>query len=200
MWGAARKPGYPTEFASERLVMRRLGARDRAWYLDVIRRNRDHIKDYMPDEILSLDDEESVGAFLGGLEQAWSEGSAFCLAAHEKQGNAFVAQVYIQPLNRPAGIVEIGYFSDVDHEGQGYVAEAVRRTVRFLFEDVGVHKVSLVCDEDNGRSRRLAERCGFILEGILKEHELNKDGRRPNRCYYRLLRNEFQLISATGLD
>ena len=159
-------------------------------YLDVLRRNRTHIDAYMPDEILDLDTVADVQQFLVSLASAWDHGDALCLVALERDRSAFLAQIYVQPIDRAAGIVEIGYFTDVGHQGQGYAAEAVRRVSRFLFDEAGVHKICLICDAGNDASIRVAERAGFALEGVLRQHALNKDGTRPDRCFYARLRSD----------
>jgi len=41
---------------------------------------------------------------------------------------------------------------------------------------VGVRRVQLHCDDTNVRSRRVAERCGFVLEEHLPEDKRNADG------------------------
>jgi len=97
---------------------------------------------------------------------------------------AFRAQVYVQPLDRPADIVEIGYFADADSQGRGFVTEAVGRVSRFLFEQTAARKICLICDADNQASTGVAERCGYVLEGTLRAHALNKDGTRPDRRFY----------------
>lgn len=175
---------------TDRLLIKPCSALEAASYLAILRRNRQHIASYMPDEILSIDNVEDAGNFLASLAQGWDQGAALCFAALLVEEGDFVAQIYVQPIDRHAGIVEIGYFSDVAHQGQGFVSEAVRRVTGFLFEEVGVHKVCLITDEGNHASARVADRCGYRLEGVLRQHALNKDGSRPDRRFYARLRDE----------
>jgi RimJ/RimL family protein N-acetyltransferase len=44
--------------------------------------------------------------------------------------------------------------------------------------------VELVTDELNTGSRRVAERCGFRLEGLLRNVMLSPDGKLRNSCVY----------------
>ena len=41
------------------------------------------------------------------------------------------------------------------------------------------------------RSRRVAERCGFALEGHIRENKLNPDGTFSGSLYFGLLESEF---------
>jgi ribosomal-protein-serine acetyltransferase len=64
---------------------------------------------------------------------------------------------------------EIGYWIASDLEGRGYVTRATRRLMDVAFGAAGLHRLVIRCAMDNGRSRRVAERLGFRLEGLLRE-------------------------------
>ncbi len=70
--------------------------------------------------------------------------------------------------------VMLGYLLNRKYWGMGYMSEAVREMIRFAFEEMGMHRVSAHCDEDNIRSARVMERCGMKLEGLLKDYELRR--------------------------
>jgi RimJ/RimL family protein N-acetyltransferase len=102
-----------------------------------------------------------------------------------------VAQVYIGAIDWDLPEFEIGYFADVEHEGQGYVAEAVRGALHFVFEHLHAHRVRLGCNDTNVRSYRVAERCGLVKEGHIRENKRNADGSISGTLHYGLLRSEF---------
>jgi aminoglycoside 6'-N-acetyltransferase len=89
---------------------------------------------------------------------------------------------------------EIGYFADVDHEGLGFVTEAVQGTLHFIFEHLQAHRVSLRCDDTNVRSGSVAERCGFVREGHLRESKKNPDGTFSGTLCYGLLKGDFEAL------
>jgi len=66
--------------------------------------------------------------------------------------------------------VEIGYWVRTPHSGQGYVTEAVNAITEFAVKHFGAKRAETRMDDRNERSWRVAERCGFTLEGILR-HE-----------------------------
>ncbi|MCC6471221.1 MAG: GNAT family N-acetyltransferase, partial [Alphaproteobacteria bacterium] len=67
----------------------------------------------------------------------------------------------------PAGATsaEIGYWIGRDFWRHGYAAEAVRRMVRFAFDELGLDRVWGAVLTDNAPSRRVLERSGFKLRG-----------------------------------
>ena len=50
--------------------------------------------------------------------------------------------------------------------------------------DRRAHRVELVTDEQNLASRKVAERCGFELEGIHRNVQRAPDGSLRNSCIY----------------
>ena len=57
----------------------------------------------------------------------------------------------------------------------GFGAEAVDGLVNFLFDRMNIRRVWLRVDEGNARAIRCFERCGFILEGVMRDDHL-RDG------------------------
>lgn len=79
---------------------------------------------------------------------------------------------------------EVGYWVRSSEAGKGYVSEGVNALVAWAFEGLGAVRVELVTDESNTASRRVAERCGFTLEGVLRHTMRAPDGGLRNGCIY----------------
>lgn len=82
---------------------------------------------------------------------------------------------------------EIGYWVRKSAQGQGLVSEAVQALTAMAFEQLRARRVEIRMDERNQRSRAVAERCGFELEGVLRRDSLGTDGEpRDTRVYARV--------------
>jgi ribosomal-protein-serine acetyltransferase len=183
----------PTRFESERLVLRCYQLGDGQWFFSMSRKNRDHLMRYESDNvIMNIKSEEDAEITVRDLAADWVARKNFFLGAFDKKTDEFVAQVYIGPVNWDLPEFEIGYFVDKDHEGQGYVNEAVKATLKFIFEHLKAHRVCLECDETNVRSIRIAERCGMIREGLFRENKKHPDGTYTGTLHYALLKSEFK--------
>lgn len=79
---------------------------------------------------------------------------------------------------------EIGYWIRSSAEGQGYVSEAVLALTQMAFEQLRARRVEIRMDDVNLRSRAVAERCGFQLEGILRNDSLTPAGELRSTCVY----------------
>lgn len=185
-------PDLSTRIDTERLSLRPYQVGDGAWYCAMSLRNRAHLAHFEAgNAAMSIATEADAERFLREFGAAWTEGKAFFLAAFERQRGGFVAQIYVGVVNRDLPEFEVGFFADVDQEGRGYVSEAVRGVLAFLFDTLGAHRVRLECDDTNTRSARVAERCGFVREGHIRENHLWPDGSITGTLHYGLLRREF---------
>ena len=73
--------------------------------------------------------------------------------------------------------------------GRGLVTEAVQLTVQYLFATKKFFRIHLVIVPENGASRRIADKCGFTLEGTARGAFYN-DGRNQDVVLYSLLRTD----------
>ncbi len=183
----------PNPFESPRLTLRSYQPGDGKWYYAMSLRNRKHLLRYEAENVAAnIPNEEAAEALMQGLADDWKNHNCFFIGAFEKQTGEFVAQVYVGPVDWNLPEFEIGYFADVDHEGQGYVTEAVKATLNMLFNQLRAHRVSLKCDATNLRSLRVAERCGMTREGYLRENRRHPDGKYSGSYVYGVLEDEFQ--------
>jgi len=76
---------------------------------------------------------------------------------------------------------------DEQFAGRGYTTEAVQLLIDYLFWAKKENRIHLVIVPENGASRRIAEKCGFTLEGTARGAFFN-DGRNQDVLIYSLLR------------
>lgn len=177
---------------TERLFLRPYQPGDGILYYQTSQRNKKHLAQYESGNVLMLiDSEEEAERAIERLIASWDAGKALFLGAFQKETGKFVAQIYIGLSNRQLPEYELGYIVDVDHEGKGFITEATVAALRFVFEQLGAQRIRLECDDTNLRSRKVAERCGFVQEGHIRENRRNVDGSISGTLHYGLLRSEF---------
>jgi ribosomal-protein-serine acetyltransferase len=185
----------PTRFETERLIVRCYEAGDGPMYCAVGARNREHLQRYEAGNvILTAKTEEEAEILVRELYADWVARNCFFMGAFDKKTREFVAQIYVGVVNWDLPEFTIGYFADKEHEGQGFVTEAVRAALRFIFDPLRTHRVRLETNETNTRSRRVAERCGFVQEGQLRESHRDPGGTFSGDVLYGLLRSEYESL------
>ncbi len=78
---------------------------------------------------------------------------------------------------------------DDQSAGRGFVTEAVQLLVDYLFGAKKEHRIQLVIVGENSASRRIADKCGFTLEGTARGAFFNH-GRNHDVLLYSLLRTD----------
>lgn len=63
-----------------------------------------------------------------------------------------------------------GYYLDLQHNGKGYMTEAVKLIVRFAFEDINLHRIEAGVMPHNIGSISVLEKAGFHKEGIAQKN------------------------------
>ena len=72
----------------------------------------------------------------------------------------------------------IGYWVLPGARRRGIATAAVRLLARWAFDELAIARLELTCGPDNEASQRVAARCGFVREGVLRSHMPFKGGRR----------------------
>jgi [ribosomal protein S5]-alanine N-acetyltransferase len=79
------------------------------------------------------------------------------------------------PTVRYLSEIELSYqLFDRADDGKGFISEAVMLLVRYLFENKTFNRIRLIIHPNNAGSRRVAEKAGFRLEGVMREAFLSK--------------------------
>jgi len=182
----------PPILFSNRLVLRSYCVGDERWYFKMSQRNRAHLERYEPENpVMAIKTEEDAKKIITEFVNEWKKGSHHFMGVFLKEPEQFVAQLYIGLVDRNVNEFGIGYFSDMEHEGKGYVTEAVNTVVKSLFEILNAHRIRIETDDTNVRSIGVAERCGFVREGHIRENKKNPDGTYSGTLYYGLLKSDF---------
>lgn len=90
----------------------------------------------------------------------------------------------------PTTVAELGYWLAKPYWGQGLMTAAVTVFCRYAFEVLQVHKLEAKVFDENAASGRVLEKCGFKLEGYIREHAYRRGAFLDDR-EYGLLRSEW---------
>jgi ribosomal-protein-alanine N-acetyltransferase len=188
-------PEIPARIEAERIYLRSYRPGDGPWYYAMSQRNRAHLARYEAENVaMTLESEQEAEDLVRELAAEWEARHCFFMGAFDRETDDFVAQVYVGPVSCEVPEFAIGFFVDRDREGQGYVTEAVRAALGFIFGHLGAHRVRMECDDTNERSRRVAERCRMIREGHIRENKRNADGTLSGTLHFGLLKREFEVF------
>jgi len=109
---------------------------------------------------------EHGAGFTATSPQRWAEGLASFAVVDPDSGELLGAHGFV---DRPGpGVVEIGYWIAPGARGRGVATTATRLVAEWALRDLGEHRVEWRAEVGNTGSRRVAEACGFTVEGVLR--------------------------------
>lgn len=111
-----------------------------------------------------------------------------------KETNAVIGDVSIFDIEN-ARMGSVGYRLDPDLWGHGYVTEALRAAVEFVFTHTELDRLHATADVRNTASNRVLEKCGFVHEGTIRHGKMVSV-----YCDYHiwgLLREDWEQMKAT---
>ncbi len=155
--------------------------------------NRDHLTKWQdwPNKIQTLEDCKAYILRLAGEHEAGK--TLACLIVYQDKPVGMCDLTYIVPPLRKA---EIGYWIAKDYQGRGIVTQSCRGLMAHAFGTMNLNRLALKFkhvsdDNENIRSRRVAERLGFTQEGVLRQDGMTK-GVMMDMVMYSLLAEEWR--------
>ena len=183
----------PTQFTSERLLLRCYQAADSTLYCRMLQQNQAHLHEFLPDSLAAIQTPADAEKHFQQLTAAWQARSLFIFGVWEMGNGRYVGETYLANADWDLPCLELGYFVVQNQTGQGFASEAAQATIRYAFAQLNVSRVELQCAADNIASQRVAERCGFTLEGRQRLRQRQKDGALLDRLWYGLLAEEWEI-------
>nr|WP_254797443.1 GNAT family protein [Pseudomonas aromaticivorans] len=116
-------------------------------------------------------------------------------AVREHASGRIVGQLALMRITPAHGCIEIGHvlFAPPMQRTPG-ATEAIYLLARLVFE-LGYRRLEWKCNANNARSRRAAERLGFVAEGLFRQHLVVK-GRNRDTAWFALLDHEWPACRA----
>lgn len=93
-------------------------------------------------------------------------------------------------INRETNKAELYIFVNPEAQQKGIGTRATKKLCRYGFDELRLEKIYLLTNEDNVAAQRVYLKCGFVLEGKLRNEYINSEGRLMCRMYYGLLKGE----------
>ena len=133
---------------------------------------------------------EQAQAKVAAILEERARGAVFVWAVADAASDHVIGSIAAFSLDRAQARAEIGYSLHADWHGRGLAGEALRAVLGFLIDEVGLERIEADIDPRNAASCRLAERVGFVQEGLLRER-WRVNGETCDTALYGLLAREF---------
>jgi len=132
-----------------------------------IEKNREHLETWLHWPKLTLKVEDSL-KYLFDKEEETKKGKKVEYGIYIK--NKYVGNIAIFDIHEKNKSAEIGYWLSSSYTRKGYMTEALKILEKEAFENMGINRIQIKCDERNNASSGVAKKCGYIFEGKLREN------------------------------
>jgi RimJ/RimL family protein N-acetyltransferase len=120
--------------------------------------------------------EDFASTWVTRYEEARRNGSREAFAVVED--DEFLGLALAPTIDRETQTAELGYVVAPAARGRGVATEALRRLTDWAFAE-GMLRIELLISAENPASKKVAERCGYVREGVLRNAYV-KPGRRED--------------------
>jgi RimJ/RimL family protein N-acetyltransferase len=115
----------------------------------------------------------------------------------ESQSKIHIGNIKLGPVNPYHSYAAISYFiGEQSMWGKGYATEAVKLITEFGFRRLGLYRIDAGVYKSLTASKRVLEKAGYKLEGVLRKLLKANDGSREDHLLYGLSYDEWESINA----
>jgi RimJ/RimL family protein N-acetyltransferase len=122
--------------------------------------------------------EQDALAYVRAMHAAWCAGSGGALAVVEAGSDEIAGSIGLSVVDAELAIVEVGYWAAPQARGRGLTTRALQLLSKWLLNTVGAARVQIRADIQNAASLRVAEKAGYVQEGVLRSGGYNSRAKR----------------------
>lgn len=142
---------------------------------------------------IPLKEKDHARPLLEDIINTRNNGKYAFMALYKKDTKTFIGEAGIIENNPNANRCVVGYNLLPQYWNQGYATEITKQVIKYAFDVLGVERIEALALQNNIASCKVLEKCGFILEGILRNFNRSEMGYR-NVCYYGMISSDLNNI------
>jgi RimJ/RimL family protein N-acetyltransferase len=120
-------------------------------------------------------------------ERGRADGTRMNFAIVEGPESRFAGFAVAPVIDTEAATCELGYGVASWARGRGVATAALRALTTWAFTELDMLRLELLIDVDNPGSQRVAENCGYQLEGVLRSMYVKPGRRTDTQIWSRLV-------------
>lgn len=159
-------------------------AADAPAILAMVLDNKERLADYFPVSVKAVKDTASAEHYVAQKLKEAKNREAYSFVVYDTKAKKPAGMVFIKRIDWSIPKAELGYYIDKNYEGRGLASESLALLVNYSFNTLKLRKLVMRIAPANKASRRVAEKNGFEIEGLLKQDFKTFDGTVIDLYYY----------------
>ncbi|HYG17236.1 MAG TPA: GNAT family protein [Bacteroidia bacterium] len=137
-------------------------------FYNLVAKNKNRLEQSFPVTVESCETAESTKDLLVRFSHERRGGIMLTYGIYLKDKPELIGHIFAKSIEWKIPKCELGYWIGSGYEGQGYTTEALTLLAAHCFEKLKMKKLFIRIIPGNEASRRVAEKAGFVKEGVLR--------------------------------
>jgi ribosomal-protein-alanine N-acetyltransferase len=122
----------------------------------------------------TLKNEEQAKEYIDSFLKGYENKHFIRWGISSKESDKLIGLVALHHIDYRNLNAQIGYILNKDYWNKKIMSEVLRTVIKFLFDNTELHRLEVNINKENKASFRLAEKVGFVTEGLKIECAYNK--------------------------
>lgn len=165
-------------------TIRLLTSNDLDAYFQLIERNRSRLEDFFTGTVSRTRTYEDTRQFLADVVQRTKDRTYFPYIIIDNSNQKIAGFLDLKNIDWNIPKSELGLYIDIDYANKGIATNAFRIFCDFCFSEYKFRKLFLRTHHSNTSARKVAEKCGFEIEGTIRLDYKTTSGEIVDLVYY----------------
>lgn len=174
----------------DQYTIRIISKEDTLSYFQLIENNRWRLEDFVAGIVSKTNNLKDTVNFIDEIIEKNKDRTYIPYVIIDTSIQKLVGYIDVKNIDWNIPKAEVGYFIDQQYAGKGVITNALKLLVCHYFDDLKFVKLLLRIDPNNEYSRKLAEKCGFIVEGMIRMDYKTTKGEIVDLLYYGKINSE----------
>ena len=181
----------PALLRGQQVVLRPYRSDDAASVFVAIDESREHLRPWVAwvDRFATLED---VHAYCLRCAEHWQSRRDLAVGIFDGRDGRFLGGAGLHQPDWERGTFEISCWLRATAAYRGYGTEALNLLADLAFTRLDAKLIKLFSDVRNGPTRRLAQKCGYVLKGQVRNGYAAPDGQRVDLLVYSMTPEDWQ--------
>lgn len=124
----------------------------------------------------------------------WDKGTEHCFKITQNGKTRQLGEIRINHINYSHKFANITFWIRSGEEGKGIITRVVRKVIDICFSDLQLNRVELYMSINNLASKRIAEKVGAKLEGVMRNRIVRK-GKIEDAYLYSVIKDDIKITT-----
>lgn len=168
-------------FSTYRIAL--LTHQDTSAFLSLLKKNEQRLE-FFAGILNRTKNMEETKNYISDVAQKIESRTYFPFAVHDTLTNEIIGFVDIKNIDWTIPKAELGCFIDEHYTKKGISFQALSLVIDFAFKELNITKLFLRTHPKNTAAQKLAESCGFVIEGTIRKDYKTSKGELVDLLYY----------------